>query len=79
MKNQQMVDPETIKWFKVKSSFYKQTFAIKRWKDVVNFVERHICFDINVEGQTSETFIDVDAEYKDGEFHPISSDSKPAI
>lgn len=69
-----MLDTETIKWFKVKSSFYQQVFAIKRWKDVVDFVERHVCFDVNVKGQTSETFTDVDAEYKDGEFFEISSD-----
>ena len=74
-----MKNTKTIKWFKVKSSFYEQTFAIKRWRDVVEFVKQHICFDINVEGQTSETFIDVDAEYKDGGFHPISSDSRFAI
>ena len=69
-----MLDTETIKWFKVKSSFYQQVFAIKRWKDVVDFVERHVGFDVNVKGQTSETFTDVDAEYKDGEFYEISSD-----
>jgi hypothetical protein len=45
----------------------------------VEFVERHRCFDIKVEGQTSKKFIGVDAEYKDREFHAISSDSKPAI
>ena len=74
-----MKDTETIKWFKVESSFYEQTFAIKRGKDVVEFVERHVCFDISVKGQTSETFVGVDAEYKDGEFHPISSDSRIAV
>lgn len=74
-----MTDTETIKWFKVESSFYEQTFAIKRWKDVVDFVERHVCFDVNIEGQTSETFMGADAEYKDGEFHAISSDSKSAV
>ena len=75
----EMKDTKTIKWFKVESSFYQQTFAIKRWKDVVEFVERHRCFDIKVEGQTSKKFIGVDAEYKDGEFHEISSDSTFAV
>jgi hypothetical protein len=74
-----MKDTETIKWFKVESSFYEQTFAIKRWRDVVDFVERHVCFDVSVEAQFSETFMGVDAEYKDGEFHAISSDSKSAV
>ena len=69
-----MLDTETIKWFKVKSSFYQQVFAIKRWKDVVEFVERHLGFDVNVKGQTTETFTGVDAEYKDGEFFEIPSD-----
>ena len=45
-----MTDTETIKWFKVESSFYQQVFAIKRWKDVVDFVNRHKCFDVNVKG-----------------------------
>lgn len=72
--NDEMADTKTIKWFKVKSSFYEQTFAIKLWRDVVEFVKRHVCFDIKVKGQTSENFIGVDAEYKDGEFFPISSD-----
>ena len=74
-----MKDTDTIKWFRVESSFYEQAFAIKRWRDVVNFVTRHVCFDVNVKGQTSETFVGVDAEYKDGEFHPISSDSRVAV
>lgn len=64
----------TIKWFKVKSSLYEQTFAIKLWKDVVDFVTRHVCFDVSIEGQTAKTPTGVDAEYKDGEFHVISSD-----
>ena len=73
--NGAMVDTETIKWFKVKSSFYyQQVFAIKRWKDVVDFVERHVCFDVSVKGQTTETFTGVDAEYKVGEFFEITSD-----
>ena len=70
----EMKDTKTIKWFKVESSFYKQVFAIKRWKDVVDFVNRHKCFDVNVKGQTTETFTSVDAEYKDGEFFEIPSD-----
>ena len=74
-----MKDTDTIKWFRVESSFYEQPFAIKRWRDVVNFVTRHVCFDVNVKGQTTETFVGVDAEYKDGEFHPISSDSRVAV
>lgn len=70
----EMKDTKTIKWFKVESSFYQQVFAIKRWKDVVDFVNRHKCFDVNVKGQTTETFTSVDAEYKDGEFFEITSD-----
>ena len=74
-----MKETDTIKWFRVESSFYEQDFAIKRWRDVVDFVTRHVCFDVNVKGQTSETFVGVDAEYKDGEFHAISSDSRVAV
>lgn len=58
----------TIKWFKVKCSFYQQEFGIKLWRDVVEFVDKHRCFDIEIKGQTTEPFTDVDAEYCDGMF-----------
>ena len=40
----------TIKWFKIKCSFYQQEFGIKHWEDVVAFVDKHRCFDIEIKG-----------------------------
>ena len=63
-----MKKENTIKWFKVNCSFYQQEFGIKLWRDVVEFVDKHRCFDIEIKGQTTEPFTDVDAEYCDGMF-----------
>ena len=45
-----------------------QEFGIKLWRDVIEFVNKHRCFDIEIKGQTTEPFTDVDAEYCDGGF-----------
>lgn len=63
------MEKETIKWFKVNCSFYQQEFGIKLWSDVVAFVDKHRCFDIEIKGQTTEPFTGVDAEYRDGGFY----------
>ena len=63
-----MKKENTIKWFKVKCSFYQQEFGIKLWRDVIEFVNKHRCFDIEIKGQTTEPFTDVDVEYCDGRF-----------
>ena len=63
-----MIKENTIKWFKVNCSFYQQEFGIKLWRDVIEFVDKHRCFDIEIKGQTTEPFTGVDAEYRDGGF-----------
>lgn len=62
----------TIKWFKIKCSAYEQEIGIKLWSDVVEFVEKHRCFDYEIKGQTTEPFTDVDAEYRDCRFYHIN-------
>ena len=64
-----MEKDNTIKWFKIKCSFYEREFGIKLWRDVVAFVDKHRCFDYEIKGQTTEPFTDVDAEYRDGGFY----------
>ena len=64
-----MEKDNTIKWFKIKCSAYEQEIGIKLWSDVVEFVEKHRCFDYEIKGQTTEPFTDVDAEYRDGGFY----------
>jgi hypothetical protein len=66
-----MKKENTIKWFKIKCSFYQQEFGIKLWSDVVEFVDKHRCFDIEIKGQTTDPFTDVDAEYRDGKFERL--------
>lgn len=63
------MEKETIKWFKIKCSAYEQEIGIKLWSDVVEFVEKHRCFDYEIKGQTTEPFTDVDAEYRDCRFY----------
>lgn len=64
-----MEKDNTIKWFKIKCSAYEQEIGIKLWSDVVEFVEKHRCFDYEIKGQTTEPFTDVDAEYRDCGFY----------
>ena len=66
-----MKKENTIKWFKIKCSFYQQEFGIKLWEDVMTFVNKHRCFDIEIKGQTTAPFTDVDAEYRNGGFYRI--------
>ena len=62
---------ETIKWYKIKCSFYEQEIGIHAWKDVINFVSKHVGFDYEIIGQTTEPFTGVDAVYKDDMFYKI--------
>lgn len=57
-----------IRWYKVKSSFFDAEFGVKRWKDIIAFMEKYRGFDIEVVAQYNEPFEGVDAEYKDDEF-----------
>ena len=57
---------KTIKWYKVKCSFYNQCIGIKTWKDVIEFIEKNRCFDYTIMGQTSDIYCDVNFVYEDG-------------
>lgn len=61
-----MEEEKTIKWFKVNCSLYKQEIGIKRWKDVIEFLSKHPCFDFTITGQYSDLYDGVPAVYKDG-------------
>lgn len=63
----------TIRWYKVNCSFYEQDFGIRLWKDIMDFMEKHIGFDIHITAQYSEPFSGVDAEYKDNHFIRLKS------
>lgn len=57
---------KTIKWYKVKCSFYNQCIGIKTWNEVIEFIEKNRCFDYTIMGQTSDIYCDVNFVYKDG-------------
>lgn len=65
-----MVAKDTIKWYKVTCSFYDKPIAIKAWRDILIFIERHIGFDYTITGQYTEE-ITVDCEYKDNKFYKL--------
>ena len=60
---------DTIKWYKVKCSFYEQEFGIRCWRDVIDFMHRHVGFDIEIKGQATERFEGVDAYYQNNQFY----------
>ena len=57
---------KTIRWSKVKCSFYNQCIGIKTWDEVIEFIEKHRCFDYTIMGQPSDIYCDVNFIYKDG-------------
>ena len=65
------MENKTIKWFKVECSFYDQPIGIQHWDTLLEFMSRHICFDYVIKGQTSQPFIGVDVEYRDGKFYNL--------
>lgn len=62
---------KTIKWYKVKCSFYEQEFGIKYWRDVVSFIEKHVGFDVDIKAQYTEPFTGVDGYWEDNMFHRV--------
>ena len=62
---------DTIKWYKVKCSFYQQEFGIRTWRDIMVFMHRHVGFDIEIKGQYTERFKDVHVYYENNQFHKI--------
>lgn len=52
---------ETIKWYKVKCSLYKEEFGVRKWIDLVNFISKTVGFDYTIEGQTTKPYTGVEA------------------
>ena len=61
----------TIKWYKVKCSLYKQTFGVKRWKDLMDFMNKTIGFDYEITGQKSDQYEGVDGYIEGGSYHRL--------
>ena len=62
---------KTIQWFKVNCSFYEREFGIKKWSDVISFMEKYVGFDISITAQYTEPFEGVDGFYENGSFYII--------
>ena len=71
------IDPDkddeenTIRWYKIKCSLFKQELGIKLWKDVIDFMTRTIGFDYTITGQTSKPYKGVEAYYENGQIHKL--------
>jgi hypothetical protein len=66
-----MEQDKTIKWFKVKCSFFKQEFGVKNWFDLIDFMSRTICFDYTITGQHTEPYTGVEGYYENGELRRV--------
>lgn len=60
-----------IKWYKIKCSLYEQEFGVIDWRDVLDFMHRHIGFDIEIKGQSTERFEGIDACFENNMFYEI--------
>lgn len=65
------IENKTIKWYKVKCSFFKQEIGIHMWDDVVDFLSKYRCFDYVIEGQTSKIYDGVEGYYENGMIYRI--------
>jgi hypothetical protein len=66
-----MAENKTIKWYKIKCSFFKQEFGVKRWSDVVDFLSKSIGFDYIITGQYTEPYTGVEGYYENGEIYKL--------
>lgn len=56
----------TIKWWKVKCSMFKEEIGVRKWSDLLDFMEHTIGFDYVISGQTTEPYTDVEGCYENG-------------
>lgn len=67
----------TIKWYKVTCSLLTEPFGVRRWEDLVAFLQAVPGFDYRIEGQTTEPFDSVDSYYENGELNIFCKTVKP--
>ena len=59
-------DIKTIQWYKVKCSFFKQEFGVRKWSDLIEFMSHTIGFDYTITGQYTKPYTGVEGYYEDG-------------
>lgn len=62
---------KTIKWYKVKCSFFNEEFGIRLWEDVIAFVKKFRGFDLEITAQYTDLFEGVNAMYENNEFKAV--------
>lgn len=45
---------KAIKWYSIKCSLYNQPIGVHRWDDVLDFLTKHIGFDVEIKGMDSD-------------------------
>ena len=56
-------DPNTIKWWKVECSFFKESFGVAHWSDLVEFMDHNVGFDYKITGMHSNEYEGVEGVY----------------
>ena len=60
-------DIKTIQWYKVKCSFFKQEFGVRKWSDLIEFMSHTIGFDYTITGQYTKPYTGVEGYYENGQ------------
>lgn len=60
-------DIKTIQWYKVKCSFFKQEFGVRKWSDLIEFMSHAIGFDYTITGQFTKPYTGVEGYYENGQ------------
>ena len=58
---------KTIQWYKVKCSFFKQEFGVRKWSDLIEFMSHTIGFDYTITGQYTKPYTGVEGYYENGQ------------
>ena len=58
---------KTIQWYKVKCSFFKQEFGVRKWSDLIEFMSHTIGFDYTITGQFTKPYTGVEGYYENGQ------------
>jgi hypothetical protein len=57
---------KTIKWYSIKCSLYNQPIGAHRWDDVLDFLAKHIGFDVEIKGMYSDFVSNAQYVYVNG-------------
>jgi len=61
----------TIQWYKVKCSLFKQEFGVRNWNDLMEFMKHTIGFDYTITGQYTKYYTGVEGYYENGQIFKL--------